>query len=278
VFWGVVVALAPFPPGPAAVDLDADTDPLPASRGGAPTVPRTREPRPPTPAGGTSMPTLPRARPPRREPPRQVPAGGRAEPATGRVAAAVADRPRWWPTRRPPGRAAATAHVPEIGRVSRATVLIALAALAAALGAAGIAVAAWLSSGSGRPGVTAGNALAPTTSTVAGSAVTSGLLVPGSSGTAVVTLTNPNPDEVRVGAVAATLSWTAAPSATSYLPGVDDGGLRGPRRVGDDVDHVVDGDRHAILKTTVNLRVRAAAGAWTGAWSPTLTTSAGPCR
>jgi hypothetical protein len=33
----------------------------------------------------------------------------------------------------------------------------------------------------------------------------------------------------------------------------------------------------ALAKTTVYLRVRAAAGAWTGAWSPVLTTSAGPC-
>jgi hypothetical protein len=33
----------------------------------------------------------------------------------------------------------------------------------------------------------------------------------------------------------------------------------------------------AVFRTTVYLRVRAAAGAWTGAWSPTLTTSAGPC-
>jgi hypothetical protein len=105
---------------------------------------------------------------------------------------------------------AATAHVPGIGRVSRATVLIALAALAAALGAAGIAVAAWLSSGSGRPGVSAGNALAPTTSTVAGSAVTSGLLVPGATGTAVVTLTNPNPYKVRVLTIAPNGAATAS--------------------------------------------------------------------
>jgi hypothetical protein len=126
------------------------------------------------------------------------------------VAAAVANRPRWWPTRRRPGRAAATVHVPGFGRVSRATVLIALAALAAALGAAGIAVAAWLSPGSGRPGVTAGHALAPTTSSVAGSAVTSGLLVPGTSGTALVTLTNPNPYTVRVVTIAPNGAATAS--------------------------------------------------------------------
>jgi hypothetical protein len=33
----------------------------------------------------------------------------------------------------------------------------------------------------------------------------------------------------------------------------------------------------AIFRATVYLRVRAAAGAWTGMWSPTLTTAAGPC-
>jgi hypothetical protein len=96
------------------------------------------------------------------------------------------------------------------GRVSRATVLIALAALAAALAAAGIAVAAWLSSGSGQPGVTAGTALVPTTSTVAGSAVTSGLLTPGTSGTAVVTVTNPNPYKVKIVTIAPNGTTTAS--------------------------------------------------------------------
>ncbi len=150
------------------------------------------------------MPTLPRvrpARPSRPEPPRQGPATAPVAPA------AIADRPRWWPTRR---RVRATVRPPGFGRVSRATVLIALAALAAALGAAGIAVAAWLSSGSGRPGVSAGNALAPTTSTVAGSAVTSGLLVPGATGTAIVTVTNPNRYTVRVLTIAPNGAATAS--------------------------------------------------------------------
>jgi hypothetical protein len=88
-------------------------------------------------------------------------------------------------------------------------VLIALAALAAALGAAGIAVAAWLSSGSGRPGVSAGTALAPTTGTVAGSAVTTGLLTPGTSGTAIVTVTNPNPYTVKILTIAPNGAATA---------------------------------------------------------------------
>jgi hypothetical protein len=127
--------------------------------------------------------------------------------------AAVVGRPRWWPTRRRPRRDPESSRPPRFGRVSRATLLIALAALAAALGAAGIAVAAWLSSGSGRPGVSAGHALAPTTSTVAGSAVTSGLLLPGASGTAIVTVTNPNPYTVRVLTIAPTGAATASGSA-----------------------------------------------------------------
>jgi hypothetical protein len=84
------------------------------------------------------------------------------------------------------------------GRASRATVLIALAALAAALGAAGIAVAAWLSSGSGRPGVSAGTAPAPTTG-VSSTAQQPGLLTPG---TAIVTVNNPSPYRVKVLAIA----------------------------------------------------------------------------
>ena len=198
---------------PAAVDPEADTDPLPLrARTEVPTVPRTREPRPPTPAAGTPMPTLPRARPARPvqpAPPRWTPPGYRA-PDEDRVAPhAIAGRPRWWPTRRRPRRGPAPSGPQGFGRISRATVLIALAALAAALGAAGIAVAAWLSSGSGRPGVSAGNALAPTTSTVAGSAVTSGLLVPGATGTAIVTVTNPNPYKVRLLTIAANGAATA---------------------------------------------------------------------
>ena len=206
-------ALGPDPAaGPRAVDPEADTDPLPAPGGAAPTVPRTREPRPPTPPAGTTMPTLPRARPARTappEPPRWAPPGYGAPREDRTAPAAVADRPRWWPTRRRPRRAPSS-PAPGFGRVSRATVLIALAALAAALGAAGIAVAAWLSSGAGRPGVSAGNALAPTTSTVAGSAVTSGLLVPGTTGTAVLTVTNPNPYRVRVLTIAPNGAATAS--------------------------------------------------------------------
>jgi hypothetical protein len=192
------------PPGPPVVDPawgppvdpEADTDPLPAL--GAPpataaTVARAREPRP-TPPVGTPVPALARARPPRPDPPRRAPDDPESVPAQ---TAAVAERPRWWSLRRRGPRSG----VPSrrwFGRWSRATVLIGLAALAAALGAAGIAVAAWLGTGSGKPGVTAGTALLPTTTAVAGSAVTSGLLTPGVSGTAVVTVTNPNPYKVKI--------------------------------------------------------------------------------
>ncbi|NMO92610.1 hypothetical protein [Actinomycetospora sp. TBRC 11914] len=190
---------APQPGFPRPVDPDAPTDPLPtpAARAAAATVPRTRDPRPPTPPAGTPAPTLSRGRPARPA----APPHGPAAPS-----AAAADRPRWWPLRRRP----ATARQQRVGRISRATVLIAMAAVAAALAAAGIAVAAWLSSGSGKSGVSAGNALAPTTSTVAGSAVTSGLLTPGASGTAVVTVTNPNRYPVKVLSIVPNGAATAA--------------------------------------------------------------------
>lgn len=187
--------------GAPGVDPDADTRPVAVGAGPAPgvdptpavdpAVPRSRDPRP-TPPVGIPAPTLSRGRPARSGPPRRdVPA---LVERSGRVA--VADRPRWWPLRR---RAPRTSRV---GWASRATVLIALAALAAALGAAGIAVAAWLSSGSGRPGVSAGTALAPTTGAVTGSTVTTGLLTPGTTGTATVTVSHPNPYRVMVLAIA----------------------------------------------------------------------------
>jgi hypothetical protein len=188
----------PSPPVPGApgVDPDADTEPVTVPTASiappAPVVPRTRDPRPTPPVGIPTPPTLSRARPPRPAPPRREPVAETPPPV------AITDRPRWWPLRRRP-RATGRGT---LGRTSRATVLIALALLAAALGAAGIAVAAWLSSGSGRSGVSAGTALAPTTSTVAGSAVTSGLLTPGTTGTAVVTVTNPNRYKVRVVSIA----------------------------------------------------------------------------
>jgi hypothetical protein len=210
--------------GAPGVDPDADTEPVdvPAALTDDPAVPRTRDPRP-TPPVGVPAPTLSRRRPARPDPPRRVP----ALPAVVRPSAeaAIAERPRWWPLRRGPARAPG-----RLGRASRATVLIALAALAAALGAAGIAVAAWLSSGSGRSGVTAGNALAPTTTAVAGSAVTTGLLTPGTTGTAMITVTNPNPYKVKVLTIAPNGAATASGGAgtcattgvsfTSQAPGV----------------------------------------------------------
>jgi hypothetical protein len=56
----------------------------------------------------------------------------------------------------------------------------------------GLASASLLSSGGGTATSRAGQALPPTTSTVAGSAVTTGLLYPGSSGDVKITVNNPN--------------------------------------------------------------------------------------
>jgi hypothetical protein len=201
----------PVPPtaGAAGVDPDADTEPVAVPAPTVdPAVPRNRDPRP-TPPVGIPAPTLSRGRPARPGPPRRASDVPAVVETPGQVASA--DRPRWWPLRRRARRAPGTVRPGRFGRTSRATVLIALAALAAALGAAGIAVAAWLSSGSGKPGVAAGSALPPTTGAVAGSAVTSGLLTPGATGTAVVTVTNPNPYKVKI--------LTIAPNGTATASG-----------------------------------------------------------
>lgn len=177
-------------PGGAAfaVPPGAFAPPGTVTRGLTPVVPRGREPRP-TPPVGNPSPTLERARAPRSD-------GTGPAPVDDEPVTPPRSRRRWWPLRR--------------DRMSRRALVIALAALAAVLAAAGIAVAAWLFSGTGRSGVTAGTALAPTTTTVAGSAVTSGLLSPGTTGTAVVTLTNPNPYRVRVTSIAPAGTATAS--------------------------------------------------------------------
>ena len=67
-----------------------------------------------------------------------------------------------------------------------------IGAVVAVLLGAGLASAAWLSSGGGTATARGGQALPPTTTTVAGSAITSGLLYPGSSGDVKITVNNPN--------------------------------------------------------------------------------------
>jgi hypothetical protein len=74
---------------------------------------------------------------------------------------------------------------------------------------AGLASAAWLSSGGGTATSRAGQALPPTTTTVAGSAITSGLLYPGSSGDVKITVNNPNAYPVTLTSVTANGSPTA---------------------------------------------------------------------
>ncbi|GLZ47106.1 hypothetical protein Acsp06_32910 [Actinomycetospora sp. NBRC 106375] len=75
---------------------------------------------------------------------------------------------------------------------------------------AGLASAAWLSSGGGTATSRAGQAQAPTTTTVAGSAITANLLYPGSSGDVKVTVNNPNTYPVTVTSVSPNGSPTAA--------------------------------------------------------------------
>ncbi|HEX7309446.1 hypothetical protein [Lentzea sp.] len=76
--------------------------------------------------------------------------------------------------------------------------VIVLAVATAALGS-GVAYAAWTSSGTGNATATAATATAPV---VTGGAVTTGFLYPGATGTAVVTVRNPNPYPVVVSTVA----------------------------------------------------------------------------
>lgn len=65
----------------------------------------------------------------------------------------------------------------------------------------GVAFAAWSSSGSGAASSKATSALPPTTTAVSASAFTSGLLYPGGTGDARITVNNPNPYPVKVTSV-----------------------------------------------------------------------------
>ncbi|HKN56443.1 MAG TPA: hypothetical protein VJX66_28390 [Amycolatopsis sp.] len=89
--------------------------------------------------------------------------------------------------------------------------VVVTAAVTATLGG-GIAVAAWTSSGSGTATAKAGTAAAPTTGTIDGSAITTGLLYPGGPlGTVKLLVNNPNPYPVVVTRVAA---GTGAPTGS----------------------------------------------------------------
>ncbi|HSK60435.1 MAG TPA: hypothetical protein VK935_15430 [Actinomycetospora sp.] len=75
---------------------------------------------------------------------------------------------------------------------------------------AGLASAAWLSSGGGTATARGGQALPPTTTTVVGSAITSGLLYPDSSGDVKITVNNPNTYPVTLTSVTANGAPTAS--------------------------------------------------------------------
>ncbi|KOV82041.1 hypothetical protein [Nocardia sp. NRRL S-836] len=92
--------------------------------------------------------------------------------------------------------------------------VIVFAVATAALGP-GVAYAAWTSSGTGSATTKAGTALAPV---VTGGAVTTGLLFPGGTGTAVVTVANPNPYPVRVTSIAPNGS-SCGVTFTAFAPG-----------------------------------------------------------
>jgi hypothetical protein len=93
--------------------------------------------------------------------------------------------------------------------------LIVFAVATAALGS-GVAYAAWTSSGTGSATTQAGTALAPV---VTGGAVTTGVLYPGTSGNAVVTVSNPNPYPVTVTSIAPNGAGTCGVSFAERFPG-----------------------------------------------------------
>jgi hypothetical protein len=78
------------------------------------------------------------------------------------------------------------------------------------LATAGVAFAAWGFGGSGSSAARAATALGPTATSVAGSAVTTGLLYPTRTGTVVMTVANPNPYRVKVSSVTANGSATGS--------------------------------------------------------------------
>lgn len=105
----------------------------------------------------------------------------------------------------------------------RRTAVVAVTTVAL-LTAGGIAFAAWSSSGAGNASAKAGSALPPTTTQVADAALTSGLLYPGGTGSAQISITNPNPYSVKVSSVAAgaaaSVKTPGAPGATCTTTGV----------------------------------------------------------
>jgi hypothetical protein len=93
--------------------------------------------------------------------------------------------------------------------------VIVFAVMTAALGS-GVAYAAWTSSGTGSATTKAGTAQAPV---VTGGAVTTGLLYPGGTGDAVVTVSNPNPYPVTVTSVGPNGAATCGVTFTQRFPG-----------------------------------------------------------
>lgn len=86
-------------------------------------------------------------------------------------------------------------------RTVRAAIVTSAAAVVVLLGA-GIAIAAWTSSGSGTASAKAGTALPPTTGDIGTAAFTSTTLYPGGTGDVQLVVKNPNPYPVKVVSVA----------------------------------------------------------------------------
>jgi hypothetical protein len=110
----------------------------------------------------------------------------------------------------PAGRHRRTPAAPRRRRraIGRTAVMI---GIMLAVGGTGVAWAAWSSTGTGSATAAAGTAQAPTTTSVSGAAITTGLLYPGGpAGAVTLTVNNPNPYAVVVTLVAGDGAVTAS--------------------------------------------------------------------
>ena len=121
---------------------------------------------------------------------------------------------------------------------------------------------------------------APPTTTV--TPTTSGPAAAAATTTTTTTVAPPTTSTSGVvtglGAAATTLRWGSVPTAASYQFQADNtADFASPVAAGATGATSATVTVRAIFPTTVYLRVRAVVGGWNGPWSPTLTTTAGPC-
>lgn len=122
---------------------------------------------------------------------------------------------------------------------------------------------------------------APSTTTVAPTTSVPGSATATTTTTTTTTVAPPTTSTSGVvtglGAAATTLSWTASGAASYQFQAATTADFANPVAAGATGATSASVTVRAIFPTTVYLRVRGVVGAWTGPWSATLTTRAGPC-